>query len=70
MTFRSSRLCVPAGRAARFPLAAPALKLALARALSTTFVPDVSFAQQADVTVSIPSSSLGVANAGFHHHAD
>ncbi|WP_256868599.1 TonB-dependent siderophore receptor [Alcaligenes phenolicus] len=60
MTLRSSRSHSPVGgRAARFPLAAPALKLALALALSATFVPAVSFAQQADVTVSIPSSSLG-----------
>lgn len=59
MTLRSSRSHSPAGRAARFPLAAPALKLALALALSATLVPAVSFAQQADVAVSIPSSSLG-----------
>lgn len=53
MTLRSSRSHSPAGRAALFPLAA------LALALSATLVPTVSFAQQADVKVSIPSSSLG-----------
>ena len=59
MTLRSCRMCAPAGRAARFSLAAPTLKLALALALSTTLLPLASVAQQSDVTISISSSSLG-----------